>query len=53
MAVTNYIQKFAPTNNDIYKHHSQVIGLYEEAISSEIIKVCINTLTYEHVTPEE
>ena len=29
------------------------IDLSEEAIPSEMIKLCINTLTSEHVTPEE
>ena len=66
--MTNFIQKFAPTANDMYEHimsllvedvraiaalcHNDV-DLSEDAIPSERIKVCINTLTSQHVIPEE
>ena len=66
--MTNFIQKFAPTTDGIYEHimsllvedvrviaslHHNDVDLSEDVIPSEMIKVCINTLNFQHVTPGE
>ena len=66
--VTKFIQKFTTTTNDIYEHimslwvediraiaslNQNDADLSKDTIPSEMIKVCINTLTSQHVTPKE
>ena len=63
-----FIQKFAPTELEIKEHVMSLsveditaiaslcnedVDMSEEAISSEMIKICINTLNSEHMTKEE
>ena len=67
-AAIQFIQKFAPTNLVVEEHvmslsiediqaisslRNEDVDMSEEAISSEMIKVCINTLNSEHMTKEE
>ena len=63
-----FVQKFSLTINDMYEHiislmvqdvraisslrHNNV-DLSEDVIPSEMMKVCINTLTSQHLTPEQ
>ena len=67
-AAIQFIQKFAPTELEVEEHvmslsvedikaiaslRNEDVDMFEEAISSEMIKVCINTLNSEHMTKEE
>ena len=68
IAITNLMQKYAPTEADSDEHTPslsieniraittiQYTDLYisEDDISSEMIKVCFNILNSDHMTPEE
>ena len=68
LAVTNFIQKFAPTNMEMEEHvmslsvediraiasiRHEDVDMSPEAISSEMIQLCINTLNSDHMTKEE
>ena len=62
------MKKFAPNTNNIYEHimpllvedfrvivslfHNN-IDLSQDTIPSEMVKMCINILNSQHVTPEE
>ena len=63
-----FIQKFAPEELEVDKHimlfsieyiraiaslKNEDVDISEEAISSEMIKICINTLNLEHMIKEE
>ena len=68
LAVTNFIQKFAPTNMEMEEHVMSLsiediraiasirhkdVDMSTTAISSEMIQLCINTLNSDHMTKEE
>ena len=67
LTITNFIQKFAPTDMELVEHVMSLsiediraiasvrhgIDMSVLAISSEMIQLCINTLNSDHMTKEE
>ena len=66
-SATNLIQKFDPTNNDLQEHvmslsvedirafvilRNDDIDMSEDAVPSEMIKICINLLNSNHLNLE-